>query len=1205
MSRRTLAVLLGTVLLCSALIAQSNITGTILGTVTDASGAVVPNATVTVTNSDQGIVARTVKTDGNGVYSAPLLPIGRYAVQVQAQGFKTAQKTNISVNVNDKLTEDFQLAVGATSETVTVEATPVEVNLVNSTGSELITGTQVRELTLNNRNYVQLLTLSPGVSSTTAEQYYVGIVNPVTGGVNTIGFSVNGQRTSSNNWTIDGADNVDRGSNLTLLSSPSVDSIAEFKLVRSNYDAEYGRASSGQVQVLTRSGTSTYHGGGYEFWRNENLNADNYMNKRTRLTSAQCAPFRTTNAADALDRCDSRLPLRYHNFGYTFGGPVPVFGLKKNTFFFFSEEFRRAITYSTQTATMPTAAELTGAMSTPVCVSFNAAGSCTGTSQTVPAGSFSPTARAYIQDIWSKMPLATDSLGAHLVINRFRNVNNFRQEAIKVDHIFGPRLSIYGRYSHDKIPSDLPLGLFGPTTTLPGVASGHVESPGWTAVGHATAAITPTFLIDAGYHFSYGAILNDVTGFGDTDKSPDIKPTLPFPVTTHVVPQVAFTNSVSGYAIEPKYRDYNRNHQIFGNVTKVIGRHTWKFGGTYYHYQKTENAAGNNTGTFTFNGVNVTASGLNGNCSSAASTTANGVMATNSIYCLEQGIANFLMGRVFTYTQASVDITPDVRANQMEFFGQDEWKMFSNFTLSFGLRYSIFRQPYDVNGFLTTFDPKYYSAAAGQAFSVDPTTGNRVPGTGNPLNGVIPTSSALKKCASLPAAQLAFPCWASGTVAPYGDKVANEDMHDFGPRLGFAWDPFKTGKTSIRAGAGMFYDATLFGIVEQNAFANPPFVNNISISNTVFDNPGSVLASISAAPGSLSSRVGAPWRNPRSYHYNFDVQQQLAHNFLIDVGYFGNVGRNLIGVFELNQPAVGAYVGTSADAQTVAGNPCGNDANGQPSHCVTSALTPRLNAIRPYKGYLAINDVRPIFNSNYNSLQLSAQKRFRGSSSWGMAYTWSHALTDNQSDRSNAPQNTFNLHGDYGPTLQDRRHIFTTNYVYELPFFHTQQGILGHILGGWETSGIITAQSGLPQTITGVTVDRAGQGCLASATPCGLRPDQIGDPNSGAPHTFQQWFNTGMFVQTPAGQIRPGTERRGPVIGPGFWRADLSAIKNFKFGERVTTQFRVDAFNALNHTNPLAFASLAQTSLVFGQIGTSSTSVRDPRLVALGLKVNF
>jgi hypothetical protein len=1217
--RRHLASLL--ILGCSLLLmvggafAQANITGSISGTVTDSSGAVIPNATVTVTSVDQDRVERVLKTDGNGAYSVPVIPAGRYSIAVDAQGFKKTRKTGIVINVADKRTESFVLQVGASSETVNVEAAPVQVNLTNSTGSELVTGTQVRELTINNRNYVNLLTLSPGVSSTTPEGSYVGTTNPVTGAVNVIGFSVNGQRTSANNWTIDGADNVDRGSNLTLLSTPSVDTIAEFKLVRSNYDAEYGRAGAGQVQVITRSGTSSYHGGAYEFWKNNQLNADNYMTKRGRYTNPPsfCSAF---VAAGNPQDCDTRPLLRYHNFGYTLGGPVPLGSLKKNTFFFFSHEFRRVITYSTQVATMPTAAELTGTFNVPVCVTFAANGSCTSTSTTISPASFSPTAAAYIKDIYSKVPLSTDPV-THLTTNYFNAKSNFREESVKVDHNFGERLRVYGRYLHDDIPTTEPLGIFGPNALIPNVAPTATNSPGWSLVGHATWTKSPTLLIDVGYNFSYGAIISYPTGLTGSTASPDIKPTLLYPVTTAVVPSLSFTSSMSALGTRSLYLDYNRNHQFFGNLTKVHGKHTFKFGGTFYKYQKTENAAGNNGGSFAFTGAQVTGSGLNANCTAATLTAG----ISNSRYCIAQGWANFLLGRVNTFSQVAVDLTPDVRQNSFEFFGQDEWRVTPRLTLSLGVRYSIFRQPYDANGYLTTFDPRYFNPAI--AFTMDTaagSAGNRIlpvlpPGSNyclNPanaaqcLNGIIPTTSAIKKCAALFATgQTSTACWPDGTKAPFGNKVANEDMGDVAPRIAFAWDPWGDGKTSVRAGAGFFYDTPLVGIIEQNVFANPPFSYTPSISNTNFDNPGTGVVSTSAAPISLSGRMQGPWRSPRTYQYNLSVQHQYRGDIFVDIGYFGNVGRNLIGLFEQNQPPVGAYVGTTADASVgvaIASNPCGANTT---APCVNSASNPRLNNLRPYRGYLAINGIRSIFNSNYSSLQTSVRKQFRTGSTFGLAYTWSHALTDNQTDRSSAPQNSYNIRGDYGPTQQDRRHILTANYVWMLPWFREQHGIFGHILGGWENSGIITAQSGTPFTVTGVTIDRAGESCLTSASPCSARPDIIADPNVGGPHTIAQWFNTAAFAQVPAGQIRPGTARRGDVIGPGFWRVDMSMMKNIKFTERVTGQFRIDAFNALNHTNFNAFGSTALNSSLFGQISTATGGVRDPRNVQLGLKINF
>src|SRR5437879_5414950 len=289
--------------LCGAAWAQE-ITGQIRGIVTDTSGGVIANATVTITNVDRKQVVRTVETNSAGEYVAPFLPVGRYSVAVEVKGFKKFVKNDIELNVSDRLTVDAALQTGALTETVSVEADPLQVNLQNVAVEGLISGTQVRELPLNNRNYEQLVTLQPGVTSNTADQVYVGTTNPQ-GAVNIVSFSINGNRQSQNNCTVDGIDNVDHGSNITLLVYPSVDAIAEFKVERSNYSPEFGRSSSGQINVVTRSGTANFHGGLYEFFRNDVFNANSFINNRNGI---------------------ARPVLRYNDFGGTIGGPffLPV-----------------------------------------------------------------------------------------------------------------------------------------------------------------------------------------------------------------------------------------------------------------------------------------------------------------------------------------------------------------------------------------------------------------------------------------------------------------------------------------------------------------------------------------------------------------------------------------------------------------------------------------------------------------------------------------------------------------------------------------------------------------------------------------------------------------------------------------------------------------------------------------------------------------
>src|SRR5882757_564324 len=378
--------------MCGAVWAQE-ITGQIRGIVTDASGGVIANATVTITNVDRKQVVRTVETNSAGEYVAPFLPVGRYSVAVEAKGFKRFVKNDIELNVSDRLTVDAPLQAGAVTETVTVEAEPLQVNLQNVALEGLISGTQVRELPLNNRNYEQLVTLQPGVTSNAADQVYVGTTNPQ-GAVNIGSFSISGNRQSQNNWTIDGADNVDHGSNITLLVYPSVDAIAEFKIERSNYSPEFGRSSSGQINVVTRSGTANFHGGLYEFFRNDVFNANSFINNRNGI---------------------ARPVLRYNDFGGTIGGPffIPNFynQSKEKTFFFFSEEVRRVTTPVTQTSVVPTGQERQGFFQFPVCTAVSATGACTATGTQIPSTSFDPVAAAYLKDVFANMPTPPASEG--------------------------------------------------------------------------------------------------------------------------------------------------------------------------------------------------------------------------------------------------------------------------------------------------------------------------------------------------------------------------------------------------------------------------------------------------------------------------------------------------------------------------------------------------------------------------------------------------------------------------------------------------------------------------------------------------------------------------------------------------------------------------------------------------------------------------
>jgi len=1157
----TIAILL--FLSAFAVMAQET-TGTILGTVTDTTGAIIPHAKVTVTNTDRNAVLRTVPADNNGYYVAPLLPVGHYSVAVGAQGFKTYSKTGIELNVSDRLTVNAVLQPGSVQEVVSVESNALQVETQSPTAGGLIDGTQIRELALSARNYEEMVALMPGVSSAVSDKIFVGVETPG-GGTNEIDFSINGSRFSQNNWTIDGADNVDRGGNFSLLNFPSVDAIAEFKVLRSLYSPEFGRGAGGEIDIITRSGGNKYHGGVYEFFRNDVLNANSYLNKHI------AAP------APALPRD----PLRYNDFGGTIGGPIFIPGHynteKNKTFFFFSEEVRRIITSTTTLVTVPNANERKGifdpvAFPAGVCTSYDTTTSpptCLNPVNTISPASFNPAAVAYLKDIYSHIPLPQDPAKDQLTESG-KNQFNYRQEIIRIDHTFTPKLMVTGRWMNDDIPTVNPAGLFGFTNVL-GYATSDTNSPGKNLLVRGTATITPTLLNELGYSWSSGGIVSNPVGTSTITNSPDVVAAvkLPIPSSLPRIPNLAF-GSLSGLAGFGPYRDFNINHNWFDNLTWVLGKHTVKVGFSYSRYQKNENDAGGNPSNGSFGFFNVDPTGA---------------------VTPQQEWASFLLGDVQTFTQFKQDFHNKIRQHTLEAYVQDEFRLLRNLTLTYGVRYTYYGQPVDDLGRATNFDPAFYNP--GLAPSLDP-TGALIPGTGQPQNGVIITGLSPVADASQP--------------SPFGHAVARQTFDNFAPRFGLAWDPFGNGKTSIRAGVGMFYDAPAIGFLENNLFVNPPFVGSLSIANTTFDNPGSVAAGPNTTPQFMKG-VATNWHLPYTEMWSLDVQQELPMKFILDVGYYGSASKHLIGIVDINQPAAGAYLNPSETAITGATSP------------ITASNTGVLDRVRPFQGYGPINVSDPIFKANYNSLQSSLQKHFRGGAQINLNYTWSHALTNAGNDFATPQQNT-NLRAEYGPADFDRRHIFDANFIYQLPWMKSQEGWVGHLLGGWEFSGIITYESGLFLTANGVASDSAGLGLLdpfanqdstsnfGSIAPG--RPDQIGDPNAHAPHTADQWFNTLAFLHTvitPTGPVLvsndptglvPGNEKRGSIRGPGVERWDVSLFKNIRVTEGSNFQFRLETFNVFNHTN-FQQINLATQSGTFGQV----TSTHEPRILQLGLKYNF
>ncbi|MBS1788057.1 MAG: carboxypeptidase regulatory-like domain-containing protein [Acidobacteria bacterium] len=1222
-SHKYLLGFLGIAILASfALVANAQeVTGSLLGTVKDSNGGAIANATVTITDAEKKVVVRTVTTNEEGQFSAPLLQSGLYDISVEANGFKKQVERGIKLDLNQRRTLDVVLQVGAISDVVTVQSSPVAVESTTPTSSSLISGEQVRELSLNNRNWVQLVTLSPGVSNDLSDQVYVGTTNP-SGQANTINISVNGARSSQNTFTVDGADVTDRGSNITIQAYPSVDSIQEIKVLRSLYPAESGRSGGGQVNVITRSGGSGFHGSAFEFLRNEVLNANDF------LTNGTTSPTFGRNS----DGKARRPPFRYNNFGWTFGGPIllskKVFGplgwdeAKEKLHFFFAQEFRRDRRASPAlTVTVPDENLRKGIFPFPVCINRSLLGetSCTGNfilpaNTPIPANIISPTALAYLNGIYNKLPLPNSPTVANPfgLVTSIPNKADFRQEVLKIDYTFSPRWNMYYRYEHDAIPTIDGNSLFSSGSGLPGVSTTMTDSPGKTHTFQTTFTINSKLLFEGRYNYGYGAILSENVGtLALTNTTVPI--TLPFASTRDRVPTIT-GNGFTGLTSFGPYDNFSYKHNFTGSLTGIYGSHTVKVGGVYSFYRKNENAlAGSNEGNFSAFPATIPT----GQTFPQNYVLPNGTVLANALTSTVaanlQRWANFLVGNATTFTQAHFDYTADLRQKAVEAYGQDEYRAKNNLTLYYGVRYSYFPSPYDKNGRLSNFDPSLYSASNAPAVTG---AGNRISGTGNYCNGVIVNSQNFQT------GPAAFNC--TPTVSPYGKYVIDVGKTDFAPRLGLAWDPFKKGKTAIRTGYGIYHEQVLVGTFEQNIGTNPPYQETVSGTNIRLDNPGAAIVA-GAAVQSLRA-IQTDWHTPYMQHWSLDVQQQLTKSTIVTVGYYGSKATHLIGITELNEVPPGkalnstcapgnGYLGQSPAPTLVQCQPAGfafrnaTTTTGNPNVVGTTSFTDLLilDQLRPYRGYRSIAIIQPRYNSNYHSLQISAQHRFSGQSTLALAYTWAKNLTDSQNDRSASPQNTYDTKAEYARAALDRRHVLVISYVYPLPFFRTQQGFTGKVLGGWQVSGITSIQTGLPFTATTSNLDYAGVG-LINTNPT-ARPNQLCDPNSGAQQTPQQYFNTACFQVNPPTtgtgstglQNTQGTAGRGTINGPGTKRFDFTLSRTVIFKESLKLQVRGEVFNIFNHTNFRSFTSTNVTSTAFGQIG----AVRDPRTMQIGLKLLF
>jgi hypothetical protein len=1092
--RSRLLLVLFVVAACAATAAAQQTTATLTGTVTDQSGAVVPGVTIVAKHLSTGRTFEAVSTS-TGVYSLQLLPVGDYEVTFQLTGFQPTTVKGITLNVNDRRDLNGKLTVSGVAEVVEVTAAQQMVQPTPALQS-LVDSKQIQELPLNNRNFVQLATLAPGVSSDLPDEVGIGLTS-------TVSISVNGSRRNSVNWLVDGVSNVDVGSNITLLSTPTLESIQEFKIITNGYAAEWPRSGGGVVNVVTKSGSSKFSGNAYYFGRSDKLNDNSYIRKKS---------------SDPAIR-DNPPKLEYGNFGYTVGGPV----VPRKLFFFWSQEWRRVTRApASLTATVPDPVWLTD-----------------------------PTNSNYVAPEL-RDPNAVKLLTAYPAPNvpgknqylvSSPNINNTRQEVLRIDYDLSSNWRLNGRYTHDLSETQELGGLFY-GIAIPNIATTRTKVPGQVFSLQVKTILSNNALNELSIQKSGNRIsTSNPEGTKGMRSDYGINITEVFPENlTNRIPSIAISG-LSGFGSMQLYNIEYINYTIADNFSWQRGSHAFKFGGLATFEQKNENAANVTQGSFSF----VATSG-------ATPRTA---------------FQNFMLGNAdglcttCSYTEAERDVTNHLRFNRFEFYAQDTWKWKPNFTVDMGVRYSLYPPITDANNMLVTFDPSVYVDANAPQYSN--ATGTLLNySTGDPLVGLI----------------------IAGKNSPYGDAIYEFKKNSIQPRVGFSWDPMSSGKTIVRGAYGIYYDQPLVGIFEQNAFTSPPFVNNVSLTGGVrLSNPGAGVSASTSGPRAIQA-TGTDFDNPRTMQWNITMSRQLFKSGVIEVGYVGARGDNLIRPTNPNYP--------------------------MPWDVVTLQTTTAgaVNPARPYRSYSTITMRETTAISRYNGL-LTA---FRWKPSRDLNVTMNYTLSRNQTDATNdrdavdIPQNPKNPGLDsYADARTDRRHIFTASYVYELPFFRQSgNAVLKHVLGGWQVSGITMINSGQP--VSRIVVDSNGfrRGVFADYSGQPVQAgelDQWGTPN--------MWFNPAAFQPPADGTF--GNSGRAPFRQPGFNRTDLSLAKNIYLPRKMRLQFRADFVNAFNQVNwasdPSATGldNTCSTSITSCTISTDTfgqlIAVRAAREIQLGLKL--
>ena len=1131
---------------CPALAQLS--TGSIVGTVQDQSGALVSNATVIAVKEDTA-TSRQTTSNSHGDFSFNSMEPGQYTLTFTAQGFQTRKLEHLTLSTGETLPiSDLKLEVGSISQTTTVSAEGAQVMTASSERSDLISSSQINGLVVRGRNFTDLVSLLPGVINTTKSQ------DPSTNP----SIYVNGNRNTSNAIYVDGVP-ADDMSSTQMKDMISQDAVDEVKVETSNYEAEYGRQAGSNIVAVTKSGTRDLHGLLSYFNRNEDYNANNYFNNRNGI---------------------ARPRYRYNTFTYNIGGPITIPHLfnrdRSKLFFFWNQEIWPTTVTSTGSITVPTALERQGDFSQ----SYMPA-STTLYAVTNPYNN----GAAFPQN---KIPASQQNANGIALLNLFP-LPNFTNTAISkgnYNYVFSVPLktpidteslhidyhptqsdTISGSYNAFTVKSEGSVGGTANSFTFPEANDTYstrskAESTRWLHI------FTPKLLNELHFGYLYQPASQTITnnqlallqranvGFNLGQFFPSANP-------LGIVPNATFGGITGAGSIAiasrfPLINSYNL-YNYSDDVTYTLGSHNLKAGvyvEYYTRYQKTQ-------GTDVFNG------GFD--------------FQNNKSNPLNTGYAyaNAALGTFNTYNETSTNGLFTLQDYDFEGYIQDNWRVTRKLTVDYGLRF------YKV----TPFTEVHNNVSGFVASQYDPTKAVRLiapTGTGANRVGIDPGNGTLYPAAAIGAVAPSVGNPSDGMVTASNPGSLPSSLQkgtglQLGPRVGFAYDVHGNGQLAIRGGFGIFRNR-----FSENYFDN--FVAQLPLAQSPEIFYGSLSTFLSSSGLLFPSNVYGPDTNPHLplvANYSLSVQQQVGLSTILDIAYAGSQGRHLPWLVDQNSIPLGADFLAANQDPTKPGSP----------------LPPSF--LRPTIGYGSIYQLSNGSDSNYNALQVSLQRRFARTVTFGVAYTWSKTLDYADTDTATMTRVVPTRAYYYSLASFDAPQVLEVNYLYDLPKVRWNNFVVKRIFNDWQLSGIGSFQSGLPLGVSFTT--NTGED-ITGTTSVAPRPVVAGNPNlPRGSRTFSQYFNTSDITLPAVGTY--GNARRLFIRGPGVNDWDLGLVKNIVLPHEVKFMLRAEAYNAFNHTqfstintSPVFNATTgAQTNAAFGQV----TAARDPRQLQLSGRITF